>query len=202
LSNGVSDFEIIKQIITIIRKGELTKANFNFSINNIEYMLQKNIDLQTKTLQTNSDKISGEKLRSTTRRFVNETYSETKNSVDKETIYTIIRNWVPAKRHKTEEAYQTELRCILEYEYKYSVRENAGISHVDILVEDKIPIELKKKPSRGDFDRLSGQIKRHMEIYDNLIIVICQLDKRYLLNEYSSRFENEYPPNQLLWITK
>ncbi|MFQ5978578.1 MAG: hypothetical protein ACE5OZ_10670 [Candidatus Heimdallarchaeota archaeon] len=117
-------------------------------------------------------------------------------------IVQIIREWVPAKRHRTEGEYQTELRSLLEYKHNYSVKEEAGSTQVDILVENEIPIELKKNPNRGDFDRLSGQIVRHIEAYGKLVIVLCQLQTRDLFNEYKNRFEEQYSSDQLIWIEK
>ncbi len=117
-------------------------------------------------------------------------------------LVQIIQEWVPTKRHRSEGEYQTELRSLLEYKYQFNVKEEAGETQVDILVENEKPIELKKNPNRGDFDRLSGQIERHIEKYGKLIIVICQLQHRDLYNEYKSRFEERFSSDQLIWIVK
>ena len=69
-------------------------------------------------------------------------------------------------------------------------------------MENELPLELKKNPNRGEFDRLSGQIQRHIEEYGKLIIVVCQLETRDLFNEYKNRSEDNYSSNQLIWISK
>lgn len=70
------------------------------------------------------------------------------------------------------------------------------------MVENGLPIEIKKNPSRGDFDRLSGQIDSNIEVYGNLVIVICQMQTRDLLNEYKNRSESRHSSEQLVWIIK
>lgn len=119
-----------------------------------------------------------------------------------ESIVQIIHEWVPAKRHRIEEGYQTELQSLLEFKHDFKVKEEAGASQVDILVENEIPIELKKNPDKGAFDRLTGQIDRHIEAYGKLIVVVCQLATRDLFNEYKNRLEERYASDQLIWIEK
>lgn len=121
---------------------------------------------------------------------------------DFNSLTQVINEWIPSKRHKTEEGYQSDLRSFLEYKHNLVVKEEAGVTQVDILVEDRLPIEIKKNPSRGDFDRLSGQIDRNIEVYGNLTIVICQVQTRDLLNEYKNRSESRYSSEQLIWIIK
>ena len=119
-----------------------------------------------------------------------------------QSLEEIIQNWVPARRYKTEEGYQTELRTVLEHKYEYIVQDEAGPTQVDILVNDSIPIELKKNPKRDDFDRLSGQVDRNIELYGKIIVVICQLETRDLFIEYKNRFETRYSSEQLTLIIK
>ena len=67
-------------------------------------------------------------------------------------------------------------------------------------MENEIPIELKKNPDRAAFDRLVGQLDRHIEVYGKLIIVLCQLETSDLFNEYKTRYEGRYSSDQLIWI--
>jgi len=130
--------------------------------------------------------------------------SQESNRTDaqRQSLEEIILNWIPARRYKTEEGYQTELRSILEHKYGLKVQDEAGPTQVDILVNDSIPIELKKNPKREDFDRLSGQVDRNIEFYGKLIIVICQLETRDLFIEYKNRFETRYSKEELIFIIK
>ena len=114
----------------------------------------------------------------------------------------IIQQWFPARRYKTEEGFQTELRSILEHKYSLKVQDEAGPTQVDILVNDSTPIELKKNPKREDFDRLTGQIDRNIELYGKIIIVICQLETRDLFLEYKNRLERRHSPEELIFIVK
>ncbi len=124
--------------------------------------------------------------------------------IEEETIplEIIIQKWIPARRYKTEEGYQTELRSLLELKYGFNVKDEAGPTQVDILVNDSIPIELKKNPKREDFDRLSGQVDRNIELYGRIIIVICQLETRDLFREYRNRLEKRYSNEEIMFINK
>lgn len=119
-----------------------------------------------------------------------------------QSLEMIIQNWIPVRRYKTEEGYQTELRSVLEHKYGYNVLDEAGPTQVDLLVNDSFPIELKKNPKREDFDRLSGQIDRNIEVYGKVIVVICQLETRDLFLEYKNRLKSRYSQEQLIFIIK
>lgn len=117
-------------------------------------------------------------------------------------IEDIIKNWSPDKRHNSEEGYQVELSSLLKHKYGLKVRYEAGATHIDILVNDNIPIELKKNPNRGDFDRLDGQIMRNIDEYGKLIVVICRLETKELFLEYKNRNMNRFSPEELIFIIK
>lgn len=117
-------------------------------------------------------------------------------------IEDIIKHWIPARRYSTEEGYQAELNSMLEHKYGFKVQSEVGTTQVDILVNDNIPIELKKNPNRGDLDRLSGQIMRNVEEYGKLIVVICQLETKELFLEYKNRLKKRYSPEELIFIIK
>ena len=124
--------------------------------------------------------------------------------VDAETIEIedIIRKWVPDRRYNSEEGYQVELSSLLKHKYGFKVQNEVGSTRIDILVNDTIPIELKKNPKRGDFDRLSGQIIRNIDAYGKLIVVICQLETQELYMEYENSLKNRYSSGELIFIVK
>ncbi len=86
-------------------------------------------------------------------------------------LLTQIQNWMPARRRNSEGEYKIELRKHLE-SLKYRLNEEHGDSLCDILVERTFALELKKDPNLQEYDRLFGQIARHLQWYSRVIVVI------------------------------
>lgn len=93
-----------------------------------------------------------------------------------------IKLWIPQRKRFNEEGYKIELRNHLTKE-KYKVEEEIGDSNIDLLVNSKIAIEIKKAPNTSEYDRLTGQIVRHLMKFDFLIVVIAN-------NSNNDRFQN------------
>jgi len=91
---------------------------------------------------------------------------------------------------------------LLKHKHGFKTQNEVGTTQIDILVNDTIPIELKKNPKRGDFDRLSGQIIRNINAYGTLIVVICQLETQELFMEYKNSLKNRYSSEELIFIVK
>ena len=104
-------------------------------------------------------------------------------------IVQAIENWVPKQRYKTEEAYESALA---EYLVGLGIDapEQQGRSLTDILTAQGIGVEVKLRPNRAEYDRLSGQIMRQLEEFGTVVVLILRPDKRDLLNEYSTRFDD------------
>jgi len=117
-------------------------------------------------------------------------------------LVNIIEQWIPDRRYKGEEGYQVELSSLLKHKHGFKVQNEVGSTQIDILVNDTIPIELKKNPKRGDFDRLSGQIIRNIDAYGKLIVVVCQLETKELFLEYRNSLNNRYSSEELIFIVK
>ncbi|MGO9363468.1 MAG: hypothetical protein ACLP02_08400, partial [Rhodomicrobium sp.] len=49
-----------------------------------------------------------------------------------------------------------------------------GESQFDLLVERKYAIEHKKDPSLGEYDRLFGQVARHLQHQQKVIVLILE----------------------------
>jgi hypothetical protein len=104
-----------------------------------------------------------------------------------ERIIDSINKWVPKRRHRDEDGYQTEIRSYLEYECELSVREEKGETKADLLVNEKFPVELKKSPNLAEYDRLFGQLARHALAYGTAIAVICDIKRRDEFDDFISR---------------
>lgn len=94
-----------------------------------------------------------------------------KSNQDFERLINDIRMWSPARRRNREETYQVELRKYLESN-GYSVNEEFGESNFDLLVNNEFAIEIKKDPNLVEYDRLFGQLARHLQHQSNVIALI------------------------------
>lgn len=86
-------------------------------------------------------------------------------------ILNDIRSWTPARRRNSEGEYKVELRKHLE-SLRYNLNEEYGESNFDLLINKKYAIEIKKGPNLSDYDRLFGQLARHLQHQNNIIALI------------------------------
>jgi hypothetical protein len=84
-----------------------------------------------------------------------------------------VRAWTPARRRNSEAEYKIELRKHLEL-LKYVLNEEYGESLCDLLVQKKYAIEIKKDPNLGEYDRLFGQLARHLQHQRKVIVLIIE----------------------------
>jgi len=82
-----------------------------------------------------------------------------------------VRDWTPARRRNSEAEYKIELRKHLE-SLKHELNEEFGESRYDLLVRREYVIELKKDPDLGEYDRLFGQLARHLQHQCKVIVLI------------------------------
>lgn len=113
-------------------------------------------------------------------------------------IVQIVESWTPKQRYRNEEAYQAALAEYLEG-HGITAPEQQGASLIDILAANGVGIEIKLTPDRSGYDRLSGQIIRHLNNYGSVIVLIIRPDKRDLLKEYQSLFAGD---NRVIFVTK
>jgi len=95
------------------------------------------------------------------------------------TFYEIvdkINAWTPDRKRGWEEGYKIELRRYLEQ--FYDVEEEVGETNIDLLLNKKYPIEIKKDPTTSEYDRLLGQMIRHNKQYGSAIAVGTSLSSQ------------------------
>ena len=105
-------------------------------------------------------------------------------------VYCEIENWSPALRRNSEEAYKSELSLHLRNSKQLrtaglDVREERGDSQCDIAVGTRVAIELKKAPSQADYDRCFGQVARHLQSYESVIVVIFDVPRRDSFEDFN-----------------
>jgi hypothetical protein len=93
--------------------------------------------------------------------------------------------WAPARRRASEEGYKVELRAHLK-SLGYSLNEESGESNVDLLINNRHAIETKKDPQLADYDRLFGQLARHLQHHQNVIACIFDVPSSDKFNNFVS----------------
>lgn len=101
-----------------------------------------------------------------------------------EKLLTDIRRWSPARRRNTEESYKVELRKHLE-SCGHKLNEEFGESKTDLVVGRRFAIETKKGPLLADYDRLFGQIARHLQNHSEVIVVIFDVPREDQLETFN-----------------
>ena len=91
-------------------------------------------------------------------------------------VERIIKSWKP-QGCKTEKDYEKSLQkeliaklkdCRVESQY------GAGRQSVDICVDDKIPIEIKKDlKSQANYHRAKGQLDDYIRKWDKVFLILC-----------------------------
>jgi hypothetical protein len=84
-----------------------------------------------------------------------------------------VRGWTPARRRNSEAEYKIELRWHLA-SLKYELNEEFGESKCDLLVQRVYAIELKKDLDLAEYDRLFGQLARHLQHQCKAIVMILE----------------------------
>jgi len=140
-------------------------------------------------------------------------------------ILQAVKKWVPKKQYSKHNGYRDDLYEFLRKKLKhreeenifglgssekYIARKEAGSARADIAVvnSEKIGIELKFNfRTKGQRNRLSGQIKDYFREYSYVIIVLCgyvdtqQLDAlRYDFKEFEEPTGFSYGQQQVVKI--
>lgn len=88
-----------------------------------------------------------------------------------EELIQAIRVWSPARRRNSEGEYKVELRMHLK-SLRFRLNEEFGESNFDLLVNNKYAIEIKKAPNLSEYDRMFGQLARHLQHQSKIIVLI------------------------------
>ncbi len=111
---------------------------------------------------------------------------KTMTNADFESIISEIELWIPSKSYSTEDGYRAELNMFLAGKGHHT-RMDTGETLVDILVDHKYPIEVKKSPRGPDYDRAFGQIFRHLDAFHCVIVVVCSPKNMNELDDFRDR---------------
>ena len=71
-------------------------------------------------------------------------------------------------------------------------REEEGVSNPDILVDEKVPVEIKLNPDRSELNRLSGQLLDMKSEFGGVIACIIQTKGSLdLVERFQVRFRDD-----------
>ena len=112
-----------------------------------------------------------------------------------EKLLADIREWSPDRRRNVEETYKVELRKHLST-LKYELAEERGDSNTDLVVNRIFAIETKKEPALADYDRMFGQIARHLEHYTIVIAVIFDVPRQDQYKAFLGLIDKHFNPNE------
>lgn len=88
-----------------------------------------------------------------------------------EELINAVRSWIPDRRRNVEETYKVELRKHLEAK-GFKLHEEFGESNFDLLIRNKYAIEIKKAPNQSEYDRMFGQLARHLQHQLHVIALV------------------------------
>ena len=121
----------------------------------------------------------------------------------------LVEAWIPSEEYDHERKFQSELQDYLDKELnnatpgmmggqrEHVVSTEHGRSKGDVVVDDRIGIELKRNLSNDQTRKLDGQIKSYRKEYDYVIVCACGIEDmdgwRRLKNEYTNTFDMMEP---------
>lgn len=112
-----------------------------------------------------------------------------------------IRCWAPKIRNTTEDGYRVDLGYYLE-NLGYRIRMEEGATKADLLVDNSIPIEIKKEPRGADYDRAVGQVVRHYKAHGSVIVVVMDVKKRDQFDDFVENVQSSISGKDVVILRK
>jgi hypothetical protein len=124
------------------------------------------------------------------------------------TVADIIKQWQPSEcitERDFEKSLANELQAKLKGK-KIITQYGSGKQKVDIVVQDKVPIEIKKDiKSNAVLQRLIGQAEQYLVNWEYLVLVVCgEISPDYLtmLEDYAKTKTDFMGDNRIYVILK
>ena len=103
-----------------------------------------------------------------------------------EEVVRDIEGWLPRTNYNSEDGYRDDLNPWL-WSRGHHTTLRKGDSTIDVLVDNKYPIMIIIDPKVSDFHRAFGQIHRHLERFQSVIMVICRSKQDVELEFFEDR---------------
>ena len=71
----------------------------------------------------------------------------------------------------------------------HELNEEFGESKFDLLVQKKFAIEIEKDPDLGEYDRLFGQVARHLQHQCKVIVLILEATRKDKFDNFTALIE-------------
>jgi len=69
---------------------------------------------------------------------------------------------------------------------RYSLDEECGESNCDLIIQGEYFIELKKDPDLSEYDRLFGQVARHLQHSCKVLVLIIQATRKDKFDQFAA----------------
>lgn len=121
-------------------------------------------------------------------------------------VLDLVEQWIPSEQYGHEKEFQSELQDYLDKSLNqqsggiglgmdsgggHVVSTERGTSYGDVVIDDKIGIELKRNFSNSQKKKLRGQLEDYADSYDYVIACACGIEDidgwRELENKYDNR---------------
>lgn len=138
-------------------------------------------------------------------------------------VLDLVERWVPSQEYDHERKYQSELQDYLDESLNsgdggfgmdlglggsggHMVSTERGTSYGDVVVDDKVGIELKRNFTNSQQKKLRGQLEDYADNYDFVIACACGIKDmdgwRELENKFSSRQQSMMDMTEFAFVIK
>jgi len=137
-------------------------------------------------------------------------------------VIKLVKDWRPKKDYGHESKFQKELQEFLDEELSKSdsgmmagmgnqkedvVKRERGKSRGDVVVNDKIGIELKRDLTNSQVKKLRGQIEDYLDNYNQVIVCACGIKDKDGWKELKNKYEGKQggvgaPQKEVVFIWK
>ncbi|PTD94874.1 hypothetical protein C9439_00085 [archaeon SCG-AAA382B04] len=123
-------------------------------------------------------------------------------------VLKIVENWCPSKSYSHERRFQNELRDYLSERLNSPNQGFGGLQKkrnipvetekgreikADILVDETVPIEVKRNLKRRHYRGLDSELSDYLKEFNQVILVICGVEREQILEKIKSKWESTRP---------
>lgn len=118
-------------------------------------------------------------------------------------VFDLVQRWTPSQVHDHENKYQSELQEFLDEQLNrsgggidlgmggsesFTVSTERGTAYGDVVVNDRVGIELKRNFSNDQKRKLRGQLEDYADNYESVIACGCGIDDTDGWREVEQKF--------------
>ncbi|MGB7787290.1 hypothetical protein [Methanoregula sp.] len=117
-----------------------------------------------------------------------------------EKIIATIENFEPSRIYRDEQGYHNELQGWMKAHFHGAIVEHqTGSSRPDIVIDNRIAIEVKGPTRSKDLVTVADKCNRYLQHYDNLIVALFEVDvNERFYDEWLKGIEDRYPEVKII----